>query len=287
MEATYNKYLRQMTQSKTEYAVVEEELQRDDFFALHEKLNALRNTNDRLWYWFKKEKEVYSKSIKAFSRMNRFFKRIEKFLIKEYGEESKELMHFKRSYYHHVLEPMDSEQVHSALNREIFEKKRISDIEMVYAMKEKDIKLPVTNKGVVNRLYSKMRPRDYENGQATSEWNGMFLNNEMKRDQDMVNGIGSPREEVVTAVVDDDSDISGDNTDDDEDKNGNEMDEEDEEEEEEGDSDGMNGHYVETPDGDELERSKGKNKKGIIEEPDDEVSDHHHGDSEYDDDGGL
>merc|ERR1719361_334590 len=68
---------------------------------------------------------------------------------------------------------------------------------MVYAMKKSDIKFPVSTKGVVNRLYSKMRPKDAFLRQTTGDWDGMFLNNEMKRDEaeEMENGNATPQEE--------------------------------------------------------------------------------------------
>lgn len=251
-----------MTRAKTEYAEVEEDLQQKQFFALQEKLNALRNTNDRLWYWFKKEKAVYSKSIKAFSRMNRFFKRIETFLVKEYGEESEELSAFKRAYYDHVLAPMDAEQVHSALNKEIFEKKGISDIEMVYAMKRSDIKFPVAAHGVVNRLYSNMRPTDLQR-QPTGDWNGMFLNNELKRDQDAADDVGGGVVAEEALPGDDDSESELDL----------------------GDGSGsqpvqdQREDYVTTPDADILGNSRAPNMVGTIEEePDEEYTDSEYGD---------
>ena len=58
---TYHKYLRQLTKAKVEYAVIDEQLQSDEFYALQEKLNDLRNKNDRYWYWYKKEKEIKSR----------------------------------------------------------------------------------------------------------------------------------------------------------------------------------------------------------------------------------
>lgn len=160
---TYHKYLRQLTKSKVEYAVIDERLQSDEFYALQEKLNDLRNKNDRYWYWYKKEKEIYKKSIKSFDRFNRFFKEIEKFLIGEYSEESREFMLFKHEYYEKVLRPnVDAEALRNPYNKEIFAKKKISDIELVYNMKKKDIKLPASDKSVINRLYKNMKPEKYE-----------------------------------------------------------------------------------------------------------------------------
>ena len=63
VKETHHKYLRQLTKAKS---------QSDDFYTLQEKLNQLRNKNDRYWYWYKKEKEIYTKSIKSFSRLTDF-----------------------------------------------------------------------------------------------------------------------------------------------------------------------------------------------------------------------
>merc|ERR1712154_261850 len=72
VQDTHHKYMRQLTKAKVEYAEIENILHHQQFFELQEKLNKIKNKNDRYWYWYKKEKEIYTKSIKCFSRLNRF-----------------------------------------------------------------------------------------------------------------------------------------------------------------------------------------------------------------------
>merc|ERR1712129_24347 len=85
-------------------------------------------------------------------------------------------MLFKKEYYQQVLLPnVDEEALNNPFNKEIFAKKKISDIELVYNMKKKDIKLPPTDHSAVNRLYKNMKPEEHEMFGTMNEDEAMFF----------------------------------------------------------------------------------------------------------------